>query len=514
MIQSNTFSGKLGFTRLKRGRFTMKRREFCQSAIATGMVVGFPFGPVLAGTQVASDISAATLSGGQTLLEKAAIKEFGESLKGDLLAKGDTGYDGARTIWNGMHDRYPALIARCADINDVSKAVDFARERSLLLAVRGGGHSFPGKSVCADGLMIDLSNINGVEVDPQGRRARAGGGALLYDLDKSSQAHGLATTTGVVSHTGVGGLTLGGGFGRLNRKFGLTIDNLVSADMVTADGKIRRVSADENSDLFWGIRGGGGNFGIVTNFEFTLHPAGPEMLGGAVIWPISQARDVLEFWAEYATGLSDELYVAPFMVAGGDDEKGIVGMDILYAGDPAAGEKELAPLRQFGKPAEDAVGMVEYIATQTSLDEASAHGARYYIKTGMVGNYTQDLVDAMVESFRPLPGYELFFHTAGGAVSRVAEDATAWPHRRAETMIGIFLGWTEAAEDEAKIGTLKDWWSALEPLTGGYYSNLREESESKTVTNYGPAYPRLVQLKNTYDPGNLFRLNANINPTG
>ncbi|MDJ0945573.1 MAG: FAD-binding oxidoreductase [Kiloniellales bacterium] len=491
----------------------MKRRHFCQSAFATGMVVGLPFRSILAGTRPSADLPAATLSGEETVLEKAAIKEFAEALKGELLVKGGPGYDDVRKVWNGRHDRHPALIVRCADTHDVSKAVDFARERSLLSAVRGGGHSFFGRSACEDGLMIDLSGINGVEVDPQRRRARVGGGALLHDLDGASQAHGLATTTGVVSHIGVGGLTLSGGFGRLNRKFGMTIDNLLSADMVTADGKIRRVSAEENADLFWGIRGGGGNFGVVTAFEFALHPAGPELLAGSVIWPISQARDVLEFWAEYATGLSDDLYAAPFMVSGGDDERGIVGMDILYVGDPVAGEEELAPLRQFGKPAEDAVGMVDYIATQTAIDAASAHGNRYDAKSGMVATFTQDLVDALVESFRPLPGYELYFNTCGGAVSRVAEDATAWPHRRAETMIGITVSWSDAAEDEARTGTLEDWWTAFEPLTNGFYNNLREESESKTVANFGPAYPRLVQLKNTYDPGNLFRLNANIKPT-
>ena len=490
----------------------MKRRRFCLSAVATGMAVSSPISSILAGTGTSADIPVATLSGKETVLEKAAIKEFAEALKGELLVKGGSGYDDVRKVWNGRHDRHPALIVRCADTHDVSKAVDFARGRNLLSAVRGGGHSYFGRSTCDDGLMIDLSGINGVEVDPQRRRARVGGGALLHDLDIASQAHGLATTTGVVSHIGVGGLTLSGGFGRLNRKFGMTIDNLLSAEMVTADGKIRRVSAEENADLFWGIRGGGGNFGVVTTFEFMLHPAGPELLGGSVLWPISQARDLLEFWAEYATGLSDDLYVAPFMAPGGDDEKGIVGMDILYVGDPVAGEKELAPLRQFGKPAKDTVGMVDYIATQTAIDTASAHGHRYDVKTGMVATFTQDLVDALVDSFRPLPGYELYFNTCGGAVSRVAEDATAWPHRRAETMIGITVSWSDAAEDEARTGTLGDWWSAFEPLTNGYYNNLRQESESRTVANFGPAYPRLLQLKNTYDPGNLFRLNANIKP--
>ena len=490
----------------------MKRRQFCQTAVATGALAGLPLYPVLAGEQMASDVSAVTLSGDRITLKKAAVSDLGASLSGTLLAKGDGDYDQARTLWNGMHDRHPALIARCAHINDVSRAVNFAREHNLLLAIKGGGHSFPGKSVVTDAFVIDLSEINDIQVDPQNRTARVGGGALLYDLDKATQAHGLATTTGVVSHTGVGGLTLGGGFGRLNRKFGLTIDNLISADIVTADGKIRQINEQDHPGLFWGIRGGGGNFGVVTGFEFTLHPAGPEMLGGVVIWPVAQARDVLNHWSDTAAGLSDGLYLAPFMAAGGPDDKGIVGMDILYVGDPAAGEQELADLRKIGTPVEDALGMVNYIDTQTALDAATAHGARYYIKTGMVGDYSRDLVNAMVESFRPLPGYEVFFHTAGGAVARVPEDATAWPHRRAETMIGIFAGWGEESEDEARIGTLKDWWSAFEPLTGGYYNNLREEPENKTESNYGPAYSRLVELKTTYDPGNLFRLNANIKP--
>ncbi|MDJ0980204.1 MAG: FAD-binding oxidoreductase [Kiloniellales bacterium] len=489
----------------------MRRRSFCGSAVATGLV-GFPFSAISAGTRPTADVPAASLSGEETVLEKAAVEEFAEALKGELLVKGAPGYEDARKVWNGRHDRTPALIARCADTEDVSKAVDFARERSLLSAVRGGGHSYFGRSTCEGGLIIDLSAISGVEVDPQRRRARVGGGALVHDLDVASQAQGLATTTGVVSHIGVGGLTLNGGFGRLNRKFGMTIDNLLAADIVTADGKVRRVSAEENPDLFWGIRGGGGNFGAVTAFEFMLHPVGPSLLAGGVIWPISQARDVLEFWAEYSAGLSDELYAAPFMGPGGDDEKGIVGMDVLYVGDPGAGEKELAPLRQFGKPAEDSVGMVDYIATQTAIDAASAHGNRYDVRTGMVATFTQELVEALVDSFRPRPGYELYFNTCGGAISRIAENATAWPHRHADTMIGITASWSDAAEDKERIAMLEDWWSAFEPLTDGYYNNLREESESRTIANFGPAYPRLVQLKNTYDPGNLFRLNANIKP--
>ena len=491
----------------------MRRRRFCQTALATGMATGFPFSPVRASNYALSSIPAVTLSGGETVLEKAAVREFAAALTGDLLVRDDPGYAAARPVWNGIHDRHPALIARCADARDVSKAVDFARERGLLTAVRSGGHSYFGRSTCDGGLIIDLSAIRAVAVDPQRRRARVGGGALIRDLDEASQAHGLATTTGVVSHIGIAGLTLSGGFGRLNRKFGLTLDNLAAAEMVTADGKIRRVSGEENADLFWGIRGGGGNFGVVTAFEFALHPVGPTLLAGSVIWPIAQARDVLTFWADVAPGLSDELYVAPFMASGGNDGKGILGMDILYVGDPGAGERELAPLRRFGKSVEDAVGLVDYLATQTALDEASAHGGRYFVKTGMVETYTQDLVDALVDSFRPLPGYDLYFNTCGGAISRVPEAATAWPHRNAETMIGISLSWGDPAEDDSRLATLDAWWSAFEPLTGGFYNNLRQEPARETAANFGPAYPRLLELKNRYDPQNLFRLNANIKPT-
>jgi FAD/FMN-containing dehydrogenase len=493
------------------------RRFFCKSAVAAGVSAAIPFHSATASafhalSKVVSDIPAVTLSGASTTLNKAAVRELADEMNGPLLTSSDPSYDDVRKVWNGMHDRRPALIARCADIQDVVHAVHFARDHGLLTAVRGGGHSFPGKSVCNGGIMIDLTDIKAVTVDVANKRARIGGGAVLYDLDYATQKHGLATTAGVVSHTGVGGLTLGGGFGRLNRKYGLTIDNLISAEMVTADGKAHRVSANENPDLFWGIRGGGGNFGVVTNFEFRLHDVGPKMLGGAIVWPVSKAREVLEFWIDYAPGLSDDLYIAPFMVAG-PDGTGIVGIDTLYAGDPAAGEKELAPLRELASPAEDGIGMVEYMTTQTQFDQDSAPGQRNYIKNGMIRKYSQDLVNVMVESFRPMPGFEQFFHTAGGAVSRVPQDATAWSHRDSQTMIGLYAAWQDPAEDKARIRELKTWWAELDTVTSGYYGNLREETPDRAVSNYGSAYPRLVGLKNRYDPTNLFRLNSNIKPT-
>jgi hypothetical protein len=485
--------------------------------VAAGVAAAVPFqrafGSVYqALAKVTSDVPAIKLSGNDTTLQAAAVNELADSLKGQLLMRGDAGYDEARTIWNAMHNRHPALIVRADDIQDVSNAVSFARENELLLAVKGGGHSFPGKSVCEGGLMIDLEEMKTVRVSELERRAHVGGGALLYDLDKASLDHGLVTTTGVVSHTGVGGLTLGGGFGRLNRKYGLTIDNLVSARMVTADGKIRHVSADEDPDLFWGIRGGGGNFGVVTDFEFALHPTELKMLGGTILWPVSAARDVLEFYADYSTELSDEMYVAPFMIAP-PDTKGLIGMDVLYCGDPFRGEKELAALRAFGQPTEDGITMVDYLAYQTQFDGALAPGQRNYIKNGMVKEFTPGLIDAMIEGFALDPHTELFFHTAGGAVAQVSDSATAFPHREAVTMIGMGSTWTDAAEDKQRIGELKRRWALIEPHTGGFYTNLREETPSRTEQNFGPNYDRLVAVKNTYDPTNLFRLNANVKPT-
>jgi len=495
----------------------MNRRLFCRSAVAAGVAAALPFhrafGSVFqALAKVTSDVPAIKLSGDQTTLSAAAVNELAASLKGALLMRGDAGYDLARTLWNGMFDRHPALIVRAADIQDVANAVTFARENELLLAVKGGGHSFPGKSVCEGGLTIDLEGMKDVRVDRSAQRAYVGGGALLYDLDKASLDQGLVTTAGVVSHTGCGGLTLGGGFGRLNRKYGLTIDNLVAARMVTADGKMRRVSADEDADLFWGIRGGGGNFGAVTEFEYALHPVDRKMLGGNIMWPISAARDVLEFYAEYSTGLSDDLYVAPFMISP-PDTQGLIGMDVLYCGDPFEGEKELAALRSFGQPIEDAVAMVDYLTVQTQFDGATAPGQRNYIKTGMVKEFSPGLIDAMIEGFAVDPNTELFFHTTGGAVAQVGDTDTAFPHRKAVTMIGIGAAWADPAEDTQRIGELKRRWALVEPHTGGFYTNLRQGSDSQIAQNFGPNYKRLLSIKNQYDPGNLFRLNANIKPT-
>jgi hypothetical protein len=493
----------------------MDRRQFCRTTVAASFAAAYPFltgcgKEAQVATQAETGIAAISLDGAEIELEKAAIRELGEQLQGPVLLSGHPDYDSARRVWNGMHDKRPALIARCANSEDISHAVTFARERELLVAVRGGGHSWPGKSVCDGGIMIDLANMNSVTVDPDKKRAFARGGALLGQLDSAALEHGLVTTAGVVSHTGVGGYTLGGGFGRLNRKHGLTIDNLVSAEIITADGQIRTVSAEQDADLFWAIRGGGGNFGVVSQFEYQLHPFNRTVLSGMIVWPVEQAREVLEFYGDWYGGLSDDLYVGP-MMATMPDGTSVVAMEVVYAGDPVAGEKEMEPLRKIGKPMDDGIVMQDYMVMQTQEDANFAHGIRSYAKNGMVKEITPGLIEAMIESFVPDPRMAMFTHTAGGAVTRVDELATAFPHRNAETLLIIGGGWTDPADDQEAIAIGRSWFKQLEPFTGGYYDNIEFDSGDGSG-NYGPVYDRLTKIKGQYDPGNLFRLNRNIKP--
>ena len=494
----------------------MDRRQFCRTTLSAGIAASYS---MLAGcgrsapvaTEADSGVAAISLNGSDIELEKAAIRELGESMSGPVMLSNHPQYDSVRKVWNGMHDKRPALIAQCANSADVSQAVTFARERDLLVAVRGGGHSWPGKSVCDGGLMIDLSVMNSVDVDPQKQRALAKGGALLNALDTAAREHGMITTAGVVSHTGVGGYTLGGGFGRLNRKFGLTIDNLRSAEIVTADGQIRTISAEQDPDLFWAIRGGGGNFGVVTQFEYQLHPFAHKVYSGGIMWPVEQAREVLDFYADWYLTLSDDMYVGPIMVTL-PDGTGVVGMEVVYAGDPADGEKELAPLLNIGKPMQNGVALNDYMMMQTQEDAAFAHGVRSYAKNGMVKEITPDLIDAMIEAYTNDPRIAFFTHTAGGAVKRVGELDTAFPHRNAETMIIVAGGWMDPAQDEDAIAKAREWFGQLAPFVGGYYDNIDFEG-AEVAGNYGPAYERLTKIKGLYDAGNLFRMNSNIKPT-
>ena len=494
---------------------SVSRRRFFQASGLMGMAYSLP-GARSGNTphsarSFPSRISVNKLNGEAASVEGAAVRELAESLSGQLLLRGDFGYDGARRIWNGMHERYPALIARARSTSDVVHAVRFARERELLLAVKGGGHSWPGHSVADGALLIDLSSINDVTVDPASRIARIGGGALLYDLDVASLRHNLATTAGIVSHTGVGGLTLGGGYGRLGRKFGLTIDNLLAAEIVTAKGETLRLSADENKDLFWAIRGGGGNFGVVTQFEFALHDVPPDMYGGVMQWRLADARNVLDYYAEKSVGFSNEMFMAPGFNTGADGSA-YLSMDVCYCGDPRNAVKELAPLRAVARPAIDNVVPTAYLTMQTRMDGVARPGVRSYIKSGMVREFTPALIATMLEAFEPGRGVVVNSFATGGQVAEVAETATAWPHRKAHSMIAAVSFWSDASLDEARIDSTRAAWAKLEPLTRGHYANIQADN-IEVASNFGPVYERLVSIKNRYDPINLFRLNSNIKPT-
>jgi len=470
-------------------------------------------GFVAYGDVAQANVAAVSLAGSPIEVARDAIDELGKSLAGQLLLADNPRYDSARRIWNGIHDKRPALIVQASSTEDVRNTVNFAREQDLLLAVKGGGHSWPGKSACDGGLMLDLGLINQVEVDRTTRTATAGGGARLGDLDNATLKHGLVTTTGVVSHTGIGGYTLGGGYGRLNRKYGLAIDNLTGADIVTADGKLRRINADQEPELFWAIRGGGGNFGVVTQFRYALHDFERQVLAGIIRWPVAQAREVLRFYADRHRTLSNNLYVAP-MMGTLPDYTGFVAFEVIYSGDPAAGEKELAPLRSIGSPLADDIRVRDYMVVQHQEDAAFEYGVRSYAKNGMAMTFSYQLADALIEAFRTDPRLAFFTHTAGGAIRNVAETATAYPHRSPELMLAVVGAWTDPEDDELAIDTLREWYGAIEPFTRGYYDNIEYDDSEPGSRGYGPNYRRLQAIKARYDGQNLFRLNNNIQPAG
>jgi FAD/FMN-containing dehydrogenase len=502
----------------------MDRRTFNQSLLGAGIAAALPSSVYAAAmasaTRITADISAVTRTGGEATVTKAALKELQHGLRGPLIMPGSADYDSVRRVWNGMIDKHPALIARCSGASDVMQAVDFARDNDLLVAVRGGGHNIAGKGVCEGGLMIDLSAMRGCRVDPDAKTARLAGGSLLGDLDHESQRFGLATTAGTVSHTGAAGLTLGGGHGRLARSLGLTCDNVLSVDIVTPDGQLRHASADENSDLYWGVRGGGGNFGVVTSFDYQLHPVGPIVYGGTLMYPLAQARDVLRYYADFAAEAPDELAVDVIMLSppGG---KGFVILSICYNGDMKKGEQLVEPLRKFMKPAVDSVGPTPYLEIQTSADASTPAGKLYYNKSGLMKKLETGAIDALVERIQsagdqPDPGVasNVIIQHLGGAVGQVKTNATAYAHRDAKHDVLILSGWDDPAYTEQNIAWLRAGYDAIEPYTIGFYSNHMVDSDtSQTNRAFRVNYKRLVTLKNEYDPGNLFHLNANVKPT-
>ena len=458
-----------------------------------------------------------------TPVDDGAIDGFGEGLHGELLRPGDPNYDETRAIWNGMIDRRPALIARAMGISDVIAAVNFAREQDMVLAIRGAGHNIAGNAVCDDGLMLDLSAMRSVQVDPEGQTARVEPGATLADFDHEAQAFGLATPLGINSTTGVAGLTLGGGFGWLTRRYGMTVDNLRSVDIVTADGELRHASDDENPDLFWGVRGGGGNFGVVTSFEFDLHEVGPEVLTGMVVYHGADAPDVLRHVRDFNETAPDESTVwmvlrkappLPFL------PEDVHGEDVLvvvpfYAGDMEAGENVLAPIREYGDPIADVVGPHQYAEFQQAFDPLLEEGARNYWKSHNFSTVSDDAIDTVVEYARDLPSplSEIFFGQLGGAMGRVPADATAFPHRDAEYGMNVHTRWEDPAMDDECITWARKFFDAMAPYaTGGVYMNFISEDEGEEDLAYGTNQQRLAEVKATYDPDNLFRMNQNVEP--
>jgi FAD/FMN-containing dehydrogenase len=469
------------------------------------------------------DLSVATRSNGAVKLEAGALEAFRGSLRGKLILPGDAAYDAARALWNGMIDRRPAMILRCAGVADVRAGLSLASEKGLLFSVRGAGHNIAGKASCDGGVMIDLSGMRDVRVDPVRQTARVGPGATLGDLDHETQAFGLATSVGINSTTGIAGLTLGGGFGWLTRKHGLTVDNLLSADVVTADGRFVRASEREEPDLFWGLRGGGGNLGIVTSFEFRLHSVGPEVLAGLVVHPFDAARDVMRVWRDRTAEAPDELscwLVArkapplPFLPAEWHGREVLI-LPMLYVGDIAAGEKAVRPLREFGKPIADVVGPHLYAGFQKAFDPLLTPGARNYWKSHNFAEMTDPAVDTILDyaGRLPSPQSEIFVAHLGGAANRVPVEATAYPHRTTEYVMNVHTRWENPKDDASCVAWARSFFETTAPFSNGsVYVNFISEGEDRVEAAYGPNRERLARIKKRYDPENLFRVNQNVAP--
>lgn len=445
---------------------------------------------------------------------ESAIEKLRSGFRGELLRPEDAGYDAARQIFNAMIDKRPALIARCTRADDVVSAVNFARSNDLTVSVLGGGHSVAGKAVCDDGIVIDLSQMKGISVDEGRRTAVAEPGLRLGEFDRSTHAFGLATTLGIASDTGIAGLTLGGGLGWLNGKYGLACDNLLSAEVVTAGGDLLRAGADENPDLFWGLRGGGGNFGIVTSFEFQLHPV-ESVLGGMVLYPFEIARELLPFYLEYASACPDELSSALALLSGPDGSP-LVAIVVCYSGDIGEGEGAVEPIRSFATPVADSIQPMPYVALQSILDDGFPRGRRHYWKSSFARDLSADGIQIMTDfmSRKPSPFTICYLQQLHGAAARVPETETAFPHRLDQFDFAILSQWDDRSADDANIEWTRSFSDEMQPHLEDtvYVNNLGEGEEGRVKVAYGPNYDRLAELKRKYDPTNFFSMNQNIKP--
>lgn len=459
-----------------------------------------------------------------TSLDEALVRRFRDSLKGEVIEPDDNGYDEARKIWNGMIDKRPRIIARCSHTGDVVNAVNFARETGLLVAVRGGGHNVAGNAVCDGGIVIDLSLMKQIEVDAGSRRVRAGGGVTWGEYDRATAEHGLASTGGLISSTGIAGFTLGGGLGWLMRKYGAACDNMVSAEVVTAAGEVLTASADVNPDLFWGLRGGGGNFGVVTAFEFELHPVS-QVYGGLLAYPVDRMVDLLRLTRDVAAGSPDELTMmavgitappAPF-VPQEFQGRPICAVAFCYAGDLGRAPEAVRPIREFAAPAIDLVGEMPYPALQSMLDATAPAGMQNYWKSGYLADLSDEAIAAVAEfASRPVSHMtQIHVSQLGGALARVPCDATAFSHRDAPYLLNIVSMWPNPEDREKNIDWTREFFKAMEPFqTGGAYVNfLGREGDERVRAAYGTqTYDRLSILKAKYDPSNFFHLNQNVKP--
>ncbi|MFC2053405.1 FAD-binding oxidoreductase [Chloroflexota bacterium] len=460
------------------------------------------------------------------MLDNILVESLGERLQGEIIRPSDAGYDDTRSIWNAMIDKYPVLIARATNSDDVIEAVNFARNNNLLLSVRGSGHNVSGSAVCDGGLMIDLSLMKDIHVDPEGGTASAQPGVVFGEMDQATQPYGLAAPGGIVSETGIAGLTLGGGFGWLTRKHGFTSDNLISAEIVTADGELLTANATENPDLFWGIRGGGGNFGIATSFKYQLHPVGPEVLAGMVIHPLDAAGDVLRFFRDFTASTPEELGAAAVFLLAPPAPfipqelhgKPVLAIIVCYVGHVEDGERLVQPLRDFGTPIFDGINRKPFAVHNSSLDAGQPTGMHYYWKSEYFTEIVDDAIESLVSFAANMtsPHSRLSVFQLGGAIQRYDEQAMAVSHRNVEYVIAINTGWADPKDTEKQMQWTRDLWTAIRPFSsGGVYVNFlsADDGEDRVRAAYGTKkYERLVQLKSKYDPQNLFQVNKNIKP--
>lgn len=495
----------------------MKRRDFLAGSTVAISAALFPsWKGFSAETNIPLAIPAVTGKKEEITIIRSSIVDLKQSLKGRVLLSSDSEYHVARLVRNRIIDKKPALIVQCVDEADIQKAVNFARSHNILTAVKCGGHSVSGKGTCDQGLMIDLSPFRGTKLDKENKRLFIKGGSWLGEMDEATIPHGLGTTAGTVSHTGVGGLATGGGFGRLGRKYGLTLDNIVSIEIVTADGELRYADKNENPDLFWAVRGGGGNFGIVTTFEFKLHEMNKDVIGGRITFDFKDVKQLLKFHGEHSLEASWDMYQDPVVFAPPGGFGNTVYFDVCYSGPHKDADKAFAPLRKAGKVIHDEIDIIDYRDLQKSGDDDDPRGASQYLKGGYTINISDGLIDAIVDNLEAHPerGSMAFFQQAGGKINTIASDATAFPSRYAEHNLITGSFWTYGVDTAPHMAWSRRYWKTVSPYTDGFYINDEfSESQKEVNLNFLGNYERLVQIKDKYDPTNLFRLNANIRPS-